>query len=212
MTGRGLFITLEGGEGLGKTTNLKFIQNWLVARGEKVIVTREPGGTSSAEAIRELLLRPKDENLSHEAEVLLMFAARAEHLDKVILPALRQGAWVLCDRFTDATYAYQGAGRGLGEERIAYLEQWVQAGLDPDLTLLFDAPVEIGLKRAGSRAGSLDRFELEDLNFFERVRSGYLKRAANFPRRVRVIDAGQSIETVQSAILIELEQWLQAKH
>lgn len=212
MTGRGLFITLEGGEGLGKTTNLKFIQNWLVARGEKVIVTREPGGTSSAEAIRELLLRPKDENLSHEAEVLLMFAARAEHLDKVIRPALRQGAWVLCDRFTDATYAYQGAGRGLGEERIAYLEQWVQAGLDPDLTLLFDAPVEIGLKRAGSRAGSLDRFELEDLNFFERVRSGYLKRAANFPRRVRVIDAGQSIETVQSAILIELEQWLQAKH
>ncbi|MGH8558852.1 MAG: dTMP kinase [Methylococcales bacterium] len=203
----GFFITLEGGEGLGKSTNLKFIENWLLDQGKQVIVTREPGGTPAGEDIRGVLLKIRDEPLSDEAEVLLMFAARSEHIKKVIRPSLEKGWWVLCDRFTDATYAYQGAGRGLNEDRIAYLEHWIQCGLRPDLTLLFDAPVEIGLARTGKR-GDPDRFESEDLNFFERVRVAYLKLAARCPDRIRVIDANQSIEAVQTAVQSELKKWL----
>ncbi|MGH8477108.1 MAG: dTMP kinase [Methylococcales bacterium] len=205
---RGFLITLEGGEALGKSTNLKFIENWLSAQGKPVIVTREPGGTPTGEGIRKLLLRVGEESLSHEAELLLVFAARAEHIHKVIRPALARGTWVLCDRFTDATYAYQGAGRGLKEDRIAYLEQWIQSGLKPDMTLLFDAPVEVGLARAGIRAESPDRFESEDLEFFERVRKAYLKLALRFPDRIRVIDAGQPIAAVQDALIGVLKKWL----
>ncbi len=205
---RGCFITLEGGEGLGKSTNLKFIENWLFEQGKQVIVTREPGGTPAGEAIRGLLLEISDESLCDEAEVLLMFAARSEHIKKVIRPALEKGWWVLCDRFTDATYAYQGGGRGLNEDRIEYLEQWIQCGLRPDLTLLFDAPVEIGIARTGKRGESLDRFEIEGLDFFDRVRNAYLKLAARFPDRIRVIDAGQSIKAVQTDVQSELKKWL----
>ncbi|MGH8549973.1 MAG: dTMP kinase [Methylococcales bacterium] len=204
---RGRFITLEGGEGLGKSTNLKFIENWLSDRGKQVLVTREPGGTPSGEAIRSVLLGVNDEALSGEAELLLLFAARAEHIKKVIRPALASGCWVLCDRFTDATYAYQGGGRGLAENRIEYLEHWIQGGLTPDLTFLFDAPVEVGIARA-RRRGDPDRFEIEDLDFFERIRSSYLKLASQSGDRIRVIDASQSIEAVQTAVRLELTKWL----
>lgn len=204
---RGRFITLEGGEGVGKSTNLKFIENWLLDRGKAVVVTREPGGTPAGEAIRSVLLQVHEEPLSDEAELLLLFAARAEHIKKVIRPALARGCWVLCDRFTDATYAYQGGGRGLDEDRIEYLEQWIQGGLTPDLTFLFDAPVEVGMARARKR-GDPDRFEIEKLDFFERIRSSYRKLASRFESRIRVIDAGQSIEAVQTAVRSELTKWL----
>ncbi len=204
---RGRFITLEGGEGVGKSTNLKFIENWLLDRGKKVVVSREPGGTPAGEAIRSVLLEVGEEPLSGEAELLLLFAARAEHIKKVIRPALASGCWVLCDRFTDATYAYQGGGRGLDEDRIEFLEHWIQSGLTPDLTFLFDAPVEIGIARARTR-GVPDRFEIEKLDFFERIRCSYLKRAARFENRIRVIDASQPIEVVQRAVRSELTKWL----
>ncbi|MGR9105344.1 MAG: dTMP kinase [Gammaproteobacteria bacterium] len=205
---RGRFITLEGGEGLGKSTNLKFVESWLVNHGKDVLVTREPGGTRVGEAIRSLLLDAADRQaLTDEAELLLIFAARAEHVQKVIRPALDLGRWVLCDRFTDATYAYQGSGRGLDEARIEYLEHWIQTGLAPDLTILFDAPVEVGLARA-RRRGDPDRFEREDRDFFERIRSGYLQRAMCFQQRIRVIDASCSLEAVQLAIQKELQELL----
>ncbi|KJH80835.1 dTMP kinase [Pseudomonas sp. KSR10] len=195
----GLFITLEGPEGAGKSTNREYLAQRLRDHGLDVVLTREPGGTPLAERIRELLLTPADEPMGSDTELLLMFAARAQHLAEVIRPALKRGAVVLCDRFTDATYAYQGGGRGLSFQRIEQLETFVQGDMRPDLTLIFDLPVEIGLSRAAAR-GRLDRFEQEGLGFFEAVRSAYLDRARQVPQRYRVIDAGQSLPMVQRAL------------
>ncbi len=206
----GRFITVEGGEGAGKSSNLSFIQGVLQAVGKTVLFTREPGGTLLGEDIRELLLGHKHTGMADDTELLLMFAARAEHIHQKILPALSEGVWVLCDRFTDASYAYQGAGRGLGRERIAALEAFVQGDLRPDLTLLLDLPVEIGLARAGARSAP-DRFEREQERFFEAVRQGYLEIAAREPERVRVIDASQSLEDVQSQIERVMADFLEAE-
>ncbi|QXH48435.1 dTMP kinase [Pseudomonas xanthosomatis] len=195
----GLFITLEGPEGAGKSTNREYLAERLREQGVDVVMTREPGGTPLAERIRELLLAPSDETMAADTELLLMFAARAQHLAEVIRPSLARGAVVLCDRFTDATYAYQGGGRGLSGERIATLESFVQGALRPDLTLVFDLPVEVGLARAAAR-GRLDRFEQEGQGFFEAVRQAYLQRAAQHPQRYRLLDAAQSLEAVQRSI------------
>ncbi|MGH8434630.1 MAG: dTMP kinase [Pseudomonas sp.] len=195
----GLFITLEGPEGAGKSTNREYLAERLRAQGVDVLLSREPGGTPLAERIRELLLTPSDEPMAADTELLLVFAARAQHLAEVVLPALARGAVVLCDRFTDATYAYQGGGRGLSEARIAVLENFVQGQLRPDLTLIFDLPVEVGLARAAAR-GRLDRFEQEGRDFFESVRQAYLRRSAAEPERYRVVDAAQSLAEVQQAL------------
>lgn len=192
----GLFITLEGPEGAGKSTNREYLAERLRERGIEVQLTREPGGTPLAERIRELLLDPSDEKMAVDTELLLVFAARAQHIAQVIRPALERGAVVLCDRFTDATYAYQGGGRGLPVERIAQLESFVQGGLRPDLILVFDLPVEIGLSRAAAR-GRLDRFEQEGRTFFEAVRNTYLERARAEPARYHILDAAQSLAQVQ---------------
>jgi dTMP kinase len=193
---RGKFITVEGIEGVGKSTNIAFIHKLIQTTGIDVVTTREPGGTPLGEAIRGLLLDPHYTGMNPDCELQLMFAARAEHLARVILPALGQGKWVLCDRFTDATYAYQGGGRGIAREKIARLEQWVQGDFRPDLTVLLDVPVAIGLTRAGNR-GTLDRFEQEQVDFFERVRQAYLELARTHDGRYRVIDASQPLTTVQ---------------
>jgi dTMP kinase len=195
---RGLFITLEGGEGAGKTTSLAFVCEILEQAGRHVVVTREPGGTPLGENIRELLLHGR-EGMHADTELLLMFAARAEHLARVVRPALAVGTYVVCDRFTDATYAYQGGGRGVPETRIRILEDWVQQGLRPDLTLLLDIPVKQGLARAGQRSAP-DRFESEKIEFFERVRNHYLAAAACEPQRIRVIDATCDIPRVQAQL------------
>jgi len=195
----GLFITLEGPEGAGKSTNREYLAQRLRERSLDVVLTREPGGTPLAERIRELLLAPADEPMNSDTELLLVFAARAQHLAQVIRPALARGAVVLCDRFTDATYAYQGGGRGLPTSRIEQLECFVQGEMRPDLTLIFDLPVEIGLGRAAAR-GRLDRFEQEGLEFFEAVRSAYLNRAQQDRQRYRVVDAGQSLAAVQQSL------------
>lgn len=200
----GKFITLEGGEGVGKSTNIAYVKYYLTERNIPVICTREPGGTGIAEKIRQLLLACEDEALTDAAELLLVFAARAQHLQHVIKPALAEGKWVVCDRFTDATYAYQGAGRGLDLAAIAWLENFVHAELRPDLTLLLDAPVETGMLRAKNRGNDFDRFESERLSFFSKVRQGYLQRARNSPERIKVIDAEQCLDTVQAAIATEL--------
>jgi dTMP kinase len=200
---RGLFITLEGGEGAGKSTSLDFVRQLIERSGREALVTREPGGTALGEKIRELLLHGRD-GISPDTELLLMFAARAEHLAQVIRPALERGACVLCDRFTDATYAYQGGGRGVPEARIRVLEDWVQQGLRPDLTLLLDIPVEQGLTRAGKRSAP-DRFEREQREFFERVRGAYLAIAAREPQRIRIIDASRDIPAVQAQLRAALE-------
>ncbi len=192
----GLFVTLEGPEGAGKSTNREYLAEQLRSRDIEVVLTREPGGTPLAEKIRELLLAPGDEPMASDTELLLMFAARAQHLAQVIRPALARGAVVLCDRFTDATYAYQGGGRGVDVARIALLEQFVQGDLRPDFTLLFDLPVEVGLARAANR-GRLDRFETEGRAFFEAVRACYLARLAAAPERYRLIDAAQALPAVQ---------------
>ena len=196
---KGKFITVEGIEGVGKTTNIGFIHQQLQAVGRDVVLTREPGGTPLGEAVRGLLLDPEYTGMDSTCELQLMFAARAEHLAKVVWPALEKGQWVLCDRFTDATYAYQGGGRGIDTSVIARLEELVQGDFRPDLTLLLDVPVEIGLARAGKR-GALDRFEQEKVEFFERVRSAYLELARRYPERYRVIDAGQPLEAVQQQL------------
>lgn len=193
------FITVEGGEGAGKTTQLAFMRDYLEQAGYPVVVTREPGGTTLGEEIRALLLGHRHGGMALMTETLLMFAARAEHLERVIRPALARGDWVLCDRFTDATYAYQGGGRGLSLEQIADLETWVQGHLRPDLTLLFDLPVEVGLARAGKRSIA-DRFEQEDQAFFERVRATYWERALQNPDRYRIVNANQPIEAVRHEI------------
>jgi dTMP kinase len=196
---KGLFITLEGGEGAGKSTQLAYVQQCLQRAGKRVLMTREPGGTELGEQIRTLLLDHRQTAMDADTELLLMFAARAQHLAERIRPALAAGEWVLCDRFTDATYAYQGGGRGIDTRRIAALEDWVQGELRPDLTLLLDLPVEVGLSRAGQR-GDLDRFEREQQDFFQRVRQAYRDRAAAEPRRYRVIDASLDIAQVQAQI------------
>ena len=205
----GLFITLEGPEGAGKSTNREYLAERLREQGVDVLLTREPGGTPLAERIRELLLDPSDEPMAADAELLLVFAARAQHLQQVIRPALAKGSVVLCDRFTDATYAYQGGGRGLSIERIAQLEQFVQGELRPDLTLIFDLPIEIGLARAAAR-GRLDRFEQEGRGFFGAVRQAYLQRAEQAPQRYRVLDAGQTLAQVQADIDALLPSLLEA--
>ncbi len=197
---RGKFITLEGGEGVGKTTNLSFISSYLQNHGIDVIVTREPGGTRLAEKIRELLLDSNNESISESAELLLMFAARAQHIKHVIEPALSQGKWVLCDRFTDATYAYQGGGRNMNMSTLEWLENLVQGALRPDLTLLLDAPVEVGIARARDR-GQLDRFESEKIDFFERVRQAYLRQAELYPERIKLVKADQPLSDVQNKLI-----------
>jgi dTMP kinase len=195
----GKFITIEGTEGVGKSTNLAYVHNWLQGRGVEVLVTREPGGTPLTEEVRGLLLAKRDEAVDETAELLLVFAARAQHLQQIIKPALARGVWVLCDRFTDATYAYQGGGRGLSLQTIAQLEQLVQGDLRPDLTLILDIDVELGLNRAKAR-GELDRFESETLAFFERVRAAYRERAGQAPERYALVDAGQELAAVQKDI------------
>ncbi len=195
----GKFITVEGVEGAGKSTALEFIKQFIMTQDLPLLVTREPGGTDISEKIRSLLLDPQNHNLSHDTELLLMFAARAQHLEELIIPALVAGKWVLCDRFTDATYAYQGAGRGIEYDKITNLEAFVQADLRPDLTILLDISPELGLQRVMQR-GSLDRFETEEIQFFERVRNCYLNRVKEYPDQFQVIDASQSIENVQRQI------------
>ena len=197
---RGKFITLEGGEGVGKTTNLVFIKDYLQQRNIPVVVTREPGGTVLAENIRHLLLDKNSEAISEQAELLLIFAARAQHIKHVIEPALAQGDWVLCDRFTDATYAYQGGGRNIRISSIEWLENLVQDNLRPDLTLLLDAPVDIAMERTRKR-GAFDRFESEKISFFEHVRRAYLLQAELYPERIKLIKANQSLVDVQRAIV-----------
>lgn len=201
---KGIFITLEGIEGVGKSTHVQYIKDLLTANGQQVRVTREPGGTETGEAIRELLLHSKDIKISDLTELTLIFAARAQHLEEVIRPALADNEIVICDRFTDATYAYQGGGRGIAQEKIQILETLVQGELRPDLTLLFDASVITGLSRAKDRSEA-DRFEKETVLFFEKIRSTYLEIATAEPGRVVVIDAEQSIEKVQIDILTELK-------
>lgn len=208
MNIKGKFITLEGGEGVGKTTNVPFIKNYLQSQNIPVIVTREPGGTQLAEKIRELLLHANDEEVTAHTEILLMFAARAQHLKHVIKPALAQGHWVLCDRFTDATYAYQGGGRGMSMEAISWLENFVQDDLRPDLTLLLDVSVETGMARAKNRAGQLDRFESEQFEFFNRVRQVYINQAQQYPTRIKIIKADQPLAEVQKAIVETLRPLL----
>lgn len=202
------FITLEGGEGVGKSTNLAAIAAFLRTGGDEVVVTREPGGTPYAEELRSLLLAPRDEVVTASAELLTIFAARAQHWHGLIVPALQRGAWVLSDRFVDATYAYQGAGRGLPMSDIAVLEQWLLQGQQPGLTLLLDMPVADSMARARARA-ALDRFEREPLDFFERVRAGYLARAAAAPQRMVCINAAQPLPDVQQAVLDALRSYCQ---
>ncbi len=211
MSKRGRFITLEGGEGVGKSTNMAFVEAWLKAQGLEVVSTREPGGTPRAEAMRGLLLDPDvDEPLHSDAELLLMFAARAQHLAQKIVPALERGAWVICDRFTDATFAYQGGGRGIDADRIGQLEQFVQKGLSPDLTLLLDMSPDAAKERLEGRLRDQhtqrDRFEQEQIAFFEAVRRAYLERAAAAPQRFAIIDAGQALDHVQAALAQALEE------
>lgn len=207
---KGRFITIEGTEGVGKSSNMLFIQQWLEAEGIEVVVSREPGGTPMAEEIRELLLQKREEPVDETAELLLMFAARAQHMRQLIMPALNRGAWVLCDRFTDATYAYQGAGRKLSIEKIQLLESLVQGSLRPDTVFVLDVDVELGLQRAAERSEK-DRFELQQVEFFERVRSCYLDRAKNSPDRYLIVDAGRQLIDVQKQISGYLNELLKAK-
>lgn len=198
---QGRFITVEGVEGAGKSTNIQYLLDSLRSHGIDAIHTREPGGTDYAEAIRELLLAPRDEPVAPLTELLLMFAARAQHLKALILPALDEGKWVVCDRFTDATYAYQGGGREMGFELVASLEQLVQGDFRPHCTLVLDLPVDQGMKRVGQR-GDKDRFEQEQLDFFERVRDAYHQLIAMNPQRYRLVDASVSLDQVR----IQLDQ------
>ncbi|MBT8075225.1 MAG: dTMP kinase [Gammaproteobacteria bacterium] len=197
---RGLFISLEGGEGAGKSTQNRNIIDWLTSRGKTVVETREPGGTFVSEQIRKVLLDTRNAGLNATAELLLMFAARSQLVEEVILPSLEAGKVVICDRFADASYAYQGGGRQLGAHTVAAVEQLVLKDLQPDITLLFDIPLEQAMQRDAGR-GAADRFEVESLQFFERVRSAYLERAAAFPERFRIIDASKD----------EAQVWQQVK-
>ena len=200
----GKFITIEGGEGAGKSTNISFIKDYLEQHKLEVVLTREPGGTPLSERLRDVLLDKNETNMSSDTELLLMFAARSQHLTEVILPAINKGKWVICDRFTDATYAYQGGGRGIDFNRIAALENWVQGDIRPDMTIIFDLPVDVGLSRASNRSQP-DRFEQESIDFFTRVRNVYLERADQNPERYAVVNAEPDLETVQKDLLHVLE-------
>lgn len=204
---RGLFLTLEGAEGVGKSTNIGFITAHLEENGIEYILSREPGGTLIAEEIRELLLAVHDEPMSELSELLLVFAARAQHIEAQIEPALAAGKWVICDRFTDATFAYQGYGRGLSLEKIEQLQAMVQGTLRPDLTIILDLDPSIGMERASNR-GELDRIEQEQQSFFHRVRQGYLDIAKAEPERCLVIDASKPLEQVKLDLLKALKQGL----
>jgi len=205
---RGKLITIEGCEGVGKSSNIRYIHDFLLEQKIPVIVTREPGGTKMAEDIRGMLLANKGEKVADQTELLLMFAARSQHVSQLIKPALEHGTWVLSDRFTLSSYAYQGSARGIGYENIAWLENLVLGDLRPDLTLLLDAPIEIGMGRAKNR-GALDRIELEQLSFFERVREGFLDQARANPDVIKVINASESLFDVQKQISAKLEDLLQ---
>lgn len=205
---RGRFITLEGGEGAGKTTAISLVSDWLSERGRQVMLTREPGGTPVAEKVREILLDPATGDLAPMTELLLMFAARSENLDRVIRPALAAGQDVLCDRFSDASLAYQGGGRELGPEPVGKLRSLVHPDLEPDLTLLLDVPVEIGMARIKKRSAGPDRFEQTRQGFLERVRQAYLELARREPGRVVLIDASRPLEAVREQIVQTLEERL----
>jgi dTMP kinase len=193
------FISIEGGEGAGKSTSIEYIKQKLEACGIECVVTREPGGTPMAEDIRQLLLQHRDETVDPYTELLLMFASRRQHVENVIRPALAAGKWVVCDRFTDASFAYQGFGRGLDKDFITSLKHWVHSDLNPTMTLLFDLDIAIGMERAGKRS-DFDRIETEEMSFFERVRQGYLTQAKAEPQRYRIVDASQSIANVESQV------------
>jgi len=210
MTGK--FITFEGIEGAGKSTALELTHQYLKQHNIEVVVTREPGGTKISEAIRKLLLDHNDETMAADAELLLFFASRAQHIAQIIKPALQAGKIVLCDRFTDASFAYQCGGRGIAEERVAVLEQWAHQGLQPDVTILMDVPVEIGMQRVKQRSEP-DRIEAEQCQFFEKVRAQYLKRAQQYPERFQVVDASVSLDEIKqvlqqicSAVIQELKK------
>ena len=195
----GKFITLEGIDGAGKSTHLLWLENLLEGMGKSIVATHEPGGTPLGEKLRALLL-DSGQTMHPETEALLMFSARREHLDKLILPALTSGAWVISDRFTDASFAYQGGGRGLSEDKLDDLEHWVQGDFQPDLTFYFDVTSELGRKRLNNRRDgveSIDRFEKEEGEFFDRVRESYLKRARKFSHRIHIIDSSQSLESIR---------------
>ena len=204
---KGLFITLEGIEGAGKSTAVDFIEDFLTKEGHDVIKTREPGGTVIGEQIRDILLKNENYTLTYDTELLLVFSARAQHIQEVILPALSSGKIILCDRFTDASYAYQGGGRGIDASRINLLEKWVQGDLRPNLTLLFDLDVSIGMQRTKKRSDA-DRFEREEINFFEKIRNTYLERAKNEPQRFRIINSASSLESVKEQIITILKDFL----
>ena len=204
---KGLFITLEGIEGAGKSTAVDFIEDFLTKEGHDVIKTREPGGTVIGEQIREILLKNENYTLTYDTELLLAFSARAQHIQEVILPALSSGKIILCDRFTDASYAYQGGGRGIDASRINLLEKWVQGDLRPNLTLLFDLDVSIGMQRTKKRSDA-DRFEQEEINFFEKIRNTYLERAKNEPQRFRIINSASSLKSVKEQIITILKDFL----
>ena len=197
---RGRFITLEGLDGAGKSTHVPWIARFLEGRGVPLVVTREPGGTPLGERLRELLLG-RAGPVDPETETLMMFAARREHVARVIRPALERGRWVVCDRFSDATFAYQSGGSGVAWEKVATLENWVHGGLQPDLTVIFDVPPAVARQRAGDRAGA-DRFEREGPEYFERVRSAYLRRAREHPERIRVVDASGRVDEVKKLLEI----------
>ena len=203
---RGKFLTIEGQDGAGKSTNIAIMQAHLEENGIEFVQTREPGGTAFGEKVRELILNSGDDLMGNKSELLLMFAARAQHIETVIEPVLKSGKWVLCDRFTDASYAYQGAGRNMGMADIQLLEDYVQQGLTPDLTLVLDLPTEMGESRAGQRSAP-DRFEQQKLDFKQRVRDCYLTRAKEEPQRMKVIDASESLEQVKQSVLQEMREF-----
>jgi dTMP kinase len=210
---KGFFITIEGPDGAGKSTHVEFLETWLQDRNYDVVTTREPGGTRLGESLRDILLNPDGMvvELSDECELMLMFAARLQHLHEIIFPAINQGQFVICDRFTDATYAYQGGGRGISENRIRQLEDWVQQGFQPDLTILFDVPVPIGLERTKIRGDRGDRFEQQKIQFKESVRQVYLQRAAKFPERITLIDATGTVKEVQVTLIQCVEEFLKKR-
>ena len=196
---QGRLITLEGGDGVGKTTHIELLETYLIAQGVSVLKTREPGGTAIGEALRKVLLQDQLE-CSAETELMVLFAARAQHLHTVLRPGIYRGQWILCDRFTDATFAYQGGGRGISVERISYLETFVQEDFQPDLTLLLDLPVEQGLARTTERGFRADRFEKQDFAFKERIRQSYLQRQNKFPERIKLVDARKSVDEIQTTL------------
>ncbi len=202
------FISFEGGEGVGKTTQIERLKRRLVSLQQKVLITREPGGTEIGEAIRQVLLDKALPGMHQDTELLLMFAARAEHVQTVVYPALADGVWVLSDRFADASHVYQGIGRGVDAARINQLERWTLGNFQPDLTFLLDMSVAAGMKRVHVR-GETDRFEVENLGFFQRIRDGYLSRAKEFPERYRIIDAEQDLGAVTASINGAFDKWLE---